>query len=68
MYEILEGRDAELYWRPPSIEEVNIEAGTIRLTMSTDIKTADDSDGEMLGFAVAGADRRFHPADIAYHA
>ena len=32
--------------------------------MSTDVKTRDDSDGKMLGFAIAGKDRRFYPADV----
>ena len=41
--------------------------GTIRLTMSNDIKTKDESDGKMLGFAIAGEDRRFYPADIQYY-
>lgn len=65
-YGLLEGRDAAHYWRPPSILEVTEEEGSLRLTMSTDVKTADDSDGRMLGFAIAGDDRRFYPAEIEY--
>lgn len=67
-YEILTGRDAQNYWLPPSIDEVVAEDGAIRLQMSTEIKTADDSDGKMLGFAIAGDDRRFYPAQIEYFA
>jgi sialate O-acetylesterase len=66
-YDILKGRDADLYWLPPSIEEVRIDEGHIRLTMSTAIKTRDDSDGQMVGFAIAGKDRRFYPADVQWY-
>lgn len=41
--------------------------GTIRLTMSSEIRTRDDSDGKLLGFAIAGEDRRFYPADIQWY-
>ena len=63
-YGLLKGRDAETWWLPPTIEKVEIADGTMRLTMSTEVKTRDDSDGRMLGFAIAGQDRRFYPADI----
>jgi len=63
-YELLKGRDAEAWWLPPTIDKVEIAGSTMRLTMSTDVKTRDDSDGRMLGFAIAGKDRRFYPADI----
>ena len=63
-YDILPGDD---YWLPPSIRETDQGDGTIRLTMSSEIRTKDDSDGEMLGFAIAGEDRRFYPAEIAYY-
>jgi sialate O-acetylesterase len=65
-YGILQGGDAHQYWLPPSAENVEIVDGTIRLTMSTDIKTRDDSDGKLLGFAIAGKDRRFYPADARW--
>jgi sialate O-acetylesterase len=66
-YEILQGRDAHLHWLPPSIEDVQTVDGTIRLTMSSEIKTKDDSDDKLLGFAIAGDDRRFYPADIQWY-
>ena len=66
-YRVLRGRDADLYWLPPAIEEAKIEDGAIRLTLSTTVTTKDDSDGKMLGFAVAGEDRCFYPADAAYY-
>ncbi len=65
-YELLKGREAETWWLPPTIEKVEIVDGTMRLTMSTEVKTRDDSDGRMLGFAIAGKDRRFYPADTNY--
>jgi sialate O-acetylesterase len=66
-YGILKGRDSELYWLAPSIEEVKTVDGQIRLTLSTAIQTRDDSDGKMMGFAIAGKDRRFYPADVQWH-
>ncbi len=62
-YGILKGRDGDTCWLPPVVEKVEIVDGTMRLTMSTDVKTRDDSDGRMVGFAIAGQDRRFYPAD-----
>ncbi len=66
-YKLLAGRGTEEYWLPPTIEEAEAVDGTIRLTLSTNVATADDGDGEMLGFAIAGADRRFQPATISYY-
>lgn len=63
-YGLLTGRDAEAWWLPPTIEKVEVVGGTMRLTMSTEVKTRDDSDGRMLGFAIAGQDRRFYPAEV----
>jgi sialate O-acetylesterase len=63
-YELLKGRDAEAWWLPPAIRNVEIVGDSLRLTMSTEVKTRDDSDGRLLGFAIAGQDRRFYPADV----
>jgi sialate O-acetylesterase len=38
--------------------------GALRLTMSTEIRMKDESGDEMRGFAIAGEDRRFHPAVV----
>jgi sialate O-acetylesterase len=62
-YQLLKGRDAESYWLPPTIDKVETVGSTIRLTLSTEVKTHDDSDGKLLGFAIAGNDRRFYPAE-----
>lgn len=66
-YDMFQGGDAHQYWLPPSIENVEVVDGTIRLSMSTDIKTKDDSDGKLVGFAIAGNGRRFYPADVQWY-
>ncbi|OQB86927.1 MAG: hypothetical protein BWX88_00792 [Planctomycetes bacterium ADurb.Bin126] len=66
-YELLTGRDADEFWLPPMIKEVKIADGKIRLTMSTAVKTRDESDKRLLGFAVAGEDRKFYPAVVEYY-
>ncbi|MCP5524058.1 MAG: hypothetical protein H7A46_21180 [Verrucomicrobiales bacterium] len=66
-YKLLGGRDAADYWLPPVIEKVEAADGTLRLTLSSEIRTRDDSDGRLLGFAIAGGDRRFFPAEIEYY-
>jgi sialate O-acetylesterase len=67
-YQLFKGRDADAWWLPPSIDKVEIVGGTMRLTMSTEVKTRDDSDGKLLGFAIAGKDRRFYPAEVNWFA
>ena len=66
-YGILKGRESDQYWLPPSIEDVKNEDGMIRLTMSTPVQKKDDSETEMMGFAIAGRDRRFYPADVQWY-
>lgn len=66
-YGILKGTDADQYWLPPSIEDVKNEDGIIRLTMSTAVQKKDDSEAKMMGFAIAGKDRRFYPADVQWY-
>ena len=63
-YEVFKGKTAADYWLPPSIEEVKVVDQTIRLTMSTAITMKDESSDKMVGFAIAGADRRFYPAEV----
>lgn len=64
LYEILKGDEN---WLPPTIKEVKVDKGTIQLKMSTQIKTKDESDVKMIGFAIAGADRVFYPATVEYY-
>jgi len=66
-YELITGRDAEEYWLPPSIKEVKVADGAIRLTMSTAVKMKDESSDKLVGFAIAGKDRRFYPADVNWY-
>jgi len=66
-YGLLKDRDADLYWLPPTIKDVRINGATILLTMSTAIQTRDDSDGKLMGFAIAGQDRRFYPAGVQWY-
>lgn len=66
-YGILEGRDADQYWLAPSIRDIKIDDGKIRLTMSTPVQKKDDSEAKMIGFAIAGKDRRFYPADVQWY-
>lgn len=54
------------FWLPPTIREVKKEEGKMTLVMSAEIRTKDDGNGKMLGFAIAGKDRRFYPAVIEY--
>jgi len=63
-YELLRGEEN---WLPPEITEVKVADGRIVLTLSTSVRTKDDSDGKLLGFAIAGADRRFYPAEIDWY-
>jgi sialate O-acetylesterase len=65
-YKLLGGRDADSHWLPPVVEKSEVKDGKLVLTMSTDITTRDDSEGRLLGFAIAGEDRRFFPAEISY--
>ena len=65
-YGILGGKGSEDYWLPPSIKEVETEGGGIRLHFSTELRTADESTDNMVGFAIAGEDRRFYPAQVEY--
>jgi sialate O-acetylesterase len=66
-YGLITGRDADEYWLPPTIKEVKIADGTIRLTMSTAVKMKDESSDKLVGFAIAGKDRRFYPADVNWY-
>jgi sialate O-acetylesterase len=66
-YGTLQGNDAENYWLPPTIQEVKSINNSLHLTMSTPVTMKDDSENEMNGFAIAGNDRRFYPAEVKWH-
>ena len=65
-YEALGGNGADQFWLPPTIENMEVVEGSLKLKMSTNVTTKDDSDGKMIGFAIAGEDRRFYPAEVNY--
>lgn len=58
------GHGKKLPWTPPRI--VTHEARDGALHLQLDARVSDPADGKMEGFAIAGADRRFQPADVAY--
>jgi sialate O-acetylesterase len=58
------GFAAELAWKPPLLVGMEARAGALLLKLDTAV--SDPEGGAMEGFAIAGDDRRFHPADVAY--
>ena len=60
----LYGFKQNVEWKPPMVTEFNSNAGT--LTLKFDVDVGDPQDGAIEGFAIAGTDRRFHPANVAY--
>jgi sialate O-acetylesterase len=59
------GFDKQIRWKPPMAKAMKVEDGRILLTMDESTAAVDDG-GPMEGFAIAGRDRKFHPADIAH--
>ena len=51
----------DINWLPPMIKEMKVEDGRIVLHLDTWLRDLDDAG--IQGFAIAGADRRFQPAD-----
>ena len=58
------GFDKELDWKPPML--LGMEAIDGALLLRLDDEVSDPEDGAITGFAIAGDDRRFQPADVAY--
>ena len=58
------GFDRQVEWKPPMLVGMEKLEGALLLTLDNDV--CDPEDGAIVGFAVAGEDRRFHPADVAY--
>lgn len=58
------GFDRQVEWKPPMLLGVETREGSLLLTLDTDV--SDPEDGAIEGFAIAGEDRKFHPADVAY--
>ena len=55
------GFEKDLKWKPPVVTGMKVEGKTIVLTFDQAVKNLDDGGG-IEGFAIAGKDRRFHPA------
>lgn len=57
------GFQREIRWKPPMVTGMKVEEGRILLQMDEPTAGVDDG-GPMKGMAIAGQDRKFHPADI----
>lgn len=57
------GLEKQIRWKPPMINEMKVEEGRIVLEMDESVGGVDDG-GPMVGFAVAGKDRRYQPAEV----
>ena len=54
-----------LHWLPPALKEMKAVDGALELTFNESV--SDNSDGtDMSGFAVAGEDMKFQPAEVAH--
>jgi len=58
------GFDKEIKWKPPMYTDMKIENGKIILTMDTWVRAV--TSGPIEGFAIAGKDRRFQPAEAEW--
>ncbi len=55
------GLDRSIRWKPPIVQEMKVVDDHIELRLDEPAGAIDDG-GPILGFAVAGDDRKFHPA------
>jgi sialate O-acetylesterase len=58
------GFDRQVEWKPPMLTGVKRRQGALLLKFDGEV--GDPEDGAIEGFAVAGDDRKFHPADATY--
>lgn len=58
------GFDRDVQWKPPMLLDMHPGENSIILKLDTDV--GDPVEGAIEGFAIAGKDRKFHPADVAY--
>lgn len=56
------GFSKEIRWKPPMLQDMTVEEGRIALHFDENVDAVDDG-GPIMGFAVAGEDRKFHPAE-----
>ncbi len=59
------GFEKQIRWKPPLLEEMKVEGNQIQLHFDEAVSAVDDG-GPIKGFAVAGQDRRFHPAEATH--
>ncbi len=55
----------QLQWKPPMVKEMKVEEGQIVLQMDETVNNVDDG-GPIEGFAIAGEDKKFQPAEAAF--
>ena len=58
------GFEKQIEWLPPMLIKMKQIENGLELTFNRDV--GDPEDGKIRGFAIAGVDRRFHPADAEY--
>ena len=58
------GFEKDIQWKPPILQGMEVSGETIVLEFDHDV--GDPEDGAIVGFAIAGEDRRFHPATATY--
>lgn len=58
------GFASQLEWKPPMLTGMEPRDGALLLKLDTEV--GDPEEGAIEGFAIAGEDRKFHPADVAY--
>lgn len=58
------GFEKDIQWKPPILTGMKTDGDTLLLELDSDV--SDPEDGAIEGFAIAGKDRKFHPATAAY--
>lgn len=58
------GYDRQLAWKPPMLTGMEVQDGA--LVLSFDATVQDPEDGLIVGFAIAGEAREFHPATASF--
>ncbi len=59
------GFSKQLQWKPPMLKEMKVEEGQIVLQMDEPLSNVDDG-GPIEGFAIAGEDKKFQPAEASF--
>lgn len=60
------GMERQIRWKPPTCTKMEVTSdGKIKLHMDRAV-AAEDSGAAIVGFAIAGEDRRFHPAEAEW--